>query len=253
MVMLDLIMGGSMKKTFVILCMLALFACDTGIELNVDCVLKHTAEHVSFASTLDTMELSIVNLTWTWGIFGMPSGDGVIIERMIDAGFDSIGYVTPIETLMTFFDTTEALSPGMDVTYKLLLRSGMAIDSICTTDFTIPEAQHFYYPDTEFIQITDSLRVEFSDLAMFEDTDIELYRTSFTELDSLLAQPLTDILTGLNDTVFSTTLTDTIAFIPESAIDSGAVYIIKISSSAMSGLDYITDTSIGLRTFIRLP
>jgi len=243
-----------MKKLFLIAVLLTMFACETGLELNLDVILKHTAEHVVFETTLDTMALSIANLTWTWGIYGRPNADGVIIERQIGSGFDSIGYVTPIETLMTFFDTTEALEPGMDVTYKLSLKSGTAIDSMYTTDFTMPEAQHFYYPDTEFITIPDTtLLVKFQDLSTFEETDVELYKTSFTDIDSLLAQPLADIITSLSDTIFSATTTDDSVLIPATSIDTLAIYIVKISSSAMSGLDYITDTSIGLRPFTKLP
>lgn len=243
-----------MKKLLLIAALLTMFACETGLELNLDIILKHTAEHVVLETTLDTLEISIANLTWTWGIYGRPNADGVIIERQIDAGFDSIGYVAPIETLMTFFDTTEALEPGQTVTYKLKLKSGTAIDSMYTTDFTIPEAQHFFEPDSDFEQITDTIyTIKFQDLSMFDETDVELYKTSLTDFDSLLAQPLTDIITSLSDTVFSTTVTEDSVCIPTANIDTLAIYIIKLSSSAMSNLDYITDTSIGLRPFIKLP
>jgi hypothetical protein len=245
-----------MKKIAVIVLLLSLFACDTGIDLNLDIILKHTAEHVILQTSSDTVSLSIVNLSWTWGIYGMPHGDGVIIERQINAGFDSIGYVTPIETLMTFFDTTEALTPGMEVVYKLSLLSGKAIDSMITTDFTIPVAQYFYEPTTDTVNIdtlNPLLRVVFADLSMFEETDVELYKTTLTNLDSLLAQPVSDILTSLTDTVYATTTSDTVVDIDGSNIDSASIYIIKISASAMSGFDYITDTSIGLKPFIRLP
>lgn len=245
-----------MKKIAVIAALLSLLACDTGIDLNLDVVLKHTAEYVVIETNIDTMALSVVNLTWTWGIYGMPQGDGVIIERQIGTGFDSVGYVSPIETLMTFFDTTEALEPGMDVTYQLNLRNGGSVDSIFATDFTIPGAQHFYEPATDTIDLdtlNPMLHVVFADIAMFEETDVELYKTSFTDLDSLFTQPVSDILTSLTDTIFATTTTDTVVDIDGSDIDSASIYIIKISASAMSGLDYVTDTSIGLRPFIRLP
>ncbi|MBN2620379.1 hypothetical protein JXB22_04735 [candidate division WOR-3 bacterium] len=245
-----------MKKIAVIVFLLSLFACETGIDLNLDIILKHTAEHVILETSSDTVSLAIVNLSWTWGIYGMPQGDGVIIERQINTSFDSVGYVTPIETLMTFFDTTDALTPGMNVVYKLSLLSGKAIDSMITSDFTIPAAQHFYEPAADTVTIdtlNPVLHVVFADLPMFEETDVELYKTTLTDLDSLLTQPVSDILTSLTDTIYATTTTDTVVDIDGSNIDSASIYIIKISASAMSGLDYITDTSIGLRPFIRLP
>jgi hypothetical protein len=101
-------------------------------------------------------------------------------------------------------------------------------------------------PDTVFT-------IRFQDLADFEETDVELYRTSLTDIDSLLAQPLADIVTSLTDTVFSATVTEDSVCVPTANIDTLAIYIVKISSSAMSGLEYITDTSIGLRPFIKLP
>jgi hypothetical protein len=243
-----------MKKIFLIAAILTMFACETGLELNLDVILKHTAEHVVLETTLDTVEMSITNLSWTWGIYGRPNANGVIIERDIGSGFDSIGYVEPIETLMTFFDTTDALEPGRTVTYNLLLKSGTAIDSMYTTDFEIPEAQQFIEPDTDFVTMPDTIyTIKFQDLSMFEETEVELYKTSFTDFDSLLALPLADIVTSLTDTVFSATVTEDSVCIPTSNIDTLAIYIVKLSSSAMSGLDYITDTSIGLRPFIKLP
>jgi hypothetical protein len=242
-----------MKKIAVTVILLSLFACNTGVELNLDVVLKHTAEYVVIETSLDTIAISVVNLTWTWGVYGMPDADGVIIERNIDTGFDSIGYEDPIESLMTFFDTTDILEPGMNVTYKLSLCNGTAVDSMCTTDFVIPDAQHFYQPATDTVNIDSTLSVVFADLAQFDETTVELYKTSFANFDSLFEQPLLDILTSLTDTIFATTTNDTVVNIDATNIDSASIYIIKLSASAMSGFDYITDTSIGLRPFIRLP
>lgn len=218
----------------------------------MDCVLKHTAEVVTVESTSNTIHKSFVNLTWTW-VWQMPPGDGVIIERRINAGFDSIGYVQPIETLMIFNDTAAVLQPGVEVYYKLSLLSGKAVDSFCTTNFTIPPAQHFYQPDTEFVDSVNTLNITFADLAPYSETDVTLYETSLYEVDTLLGFPIDHLLTWLTNPVLDTTISDTTVTVDVSGMDPLKVYIIRLSSSAMSNLDYITDTSVGLRAFVRRP
>jgi hypothetical protein len=229
-------------------------SCDTGIEVNMDCILKHTTEVVKLESSYKNIEKTYVNLSWTW-VLDTPDGDGVIVERKIDADFDSIGYVSPIESLMTFFDTSGLLVPESEVFYKLGLRSGGVRDSFCTVNFKIPEDQHFYRPDAEMINLAhDTLEVIFHKLQDFNETDVALYETPFSSIDSLLNTPVSEILAILTNPIFDSTITDTLLFISgaDTLFTINAVYVIKISSSTMGNLDYITDTSIGLRAFLRI-
>jgi len=242
-----------MKKMIGFLVILIFLSCETGIEINLDCVLKHTAEMVKMESSAGDTEKTFVNLSWTW-VLRTPAGDGVIVERKIDTDFDSIAYVTPIESLMTFTDTSALLESGIGVSYRLGLLDEGNVDYFDTTDFNIPESQHFWQPDTEFISIpNDTLEIIFSKLQEYDTTDVAIYKMLVSNIDSLFNTPIEEILDALTDTVIDTTVTDTLVKIVVSNINTTSIHMIKISSSAISTLDYITDTSIGLRAFIRLP
>ena len=245
-----------MIKTIVLSLILIILTCGTGVEINPECVLKHTAEMVRLESSSSPKDKGFVNLSWTW-VWDTPRGDGVIIERKIDADFDSIGYVTPIEAAMTFFDTSAVLTPNVEVSYSLGFLDGKKITPFDTTTFTIPPAQHIIQPDTEFIDTSlihsDSLDIIFGRLQGFDTTDVVIFRTSFTDIDSIIYTPIDDILNALLDTVVSAKTTDTIIRVDVASIDTLAIYMIKITSSAVPILTYITDTSIGLRAFMRLP
>lgn len=246
-----------MKKFLVISSILILAACNTGLEINTECVLKHTAEMVKFENTAGDIEEVFVNLSWTW-IHGTPNGDGVIVERQITSDYDSIGYVDSITTLMTFTDTSDLLEPNLAVSYRLGFLVGKSVDYFVTTDFTIPGTQHFVQPDTEFITIdttNNTLTIEFAALAGFDETDIAIYKTSFTDIDSIINTPIEELLEILTNPLIDTTLTNTIWVIPgaDALIETLSVHMIKISSSKMGQLEYITDTSIGLRAFVRTP
>lgn len=246
-----------MKKFLAISSILILAACNTGLEINTECVLKHTAEMVKFENTAGDIEEVFVNLSWTW-IHGTPNGDGVIVERQITSDYDSIGYVDSITTLMTFTDTSDLLEPNLAVSYRLGFLVGKSVDYFVTTDFTIPGTQHFVQPDTEFITIdttNNTLTIEFAALAGFDETDIAIYKTSFTDIDSIINTPIEELLEILTNPLIDTTLTNTIWVIPgaDALIETLSVHMIKISSSKMGQLEYITDTSIGLRAFVRTP
>jgi hypothetical protein len=246
-----------MKKFLVISSILILAACNTGLEINTECVLKHTAEMVKFENTAGDIEEVFVNLSWTW-VHGTPNGDGVIVERQITSDYDSIGYVDSITTLMTFTDTSDLLEPNLAVSYRLGFLVGKSVDYFVTTDFTIPGTQHFVQPDTEFITIdttNNTLTIEFAALAGFDETDIAIYKTSFTDIDSIINTPIEELLEILTNPLIDTTLTNTIWVIPgaDALIETLSVHMIKISSSKMGQLEYITDTSIGLRAFVRTP
>lgn len=241
-----------MKRLSVLIIALLLFTCTTGLEVNTECVLKHTAEMIVFENTSGNIEEALVNLTWTW-VYGIPDGQGVIIERQLTGDFDSIGYVSPIGSLMTYTDTSDLLTPNADVSYRLGFHAGTATDYFITVDLTIPQVQHFVAPDTEFITIDDStLTITFDALADFEETDVAIYRTSFTSIDSIINTPVETLLEILTNPLVDTTLTgnELIVYRADTLIDPLSVHMIKISSSKIGQLDYITDTSIGLRAFI---
>lgn len=244
-----------MKRITVLLLLLILATCNTGLEINTECVLKHTAEIVNFENTLGDIEEALVNLSWTW-VYGTPNGDGVIVERQIASNYDSIGYVDSITSLMTFTDMSDLLEADLSVSYRLSFLVGKALDDFVTTDFTIPGTQHFVQPDTELITIAnDTLIIEFTALAGFDETDVAIYKTSFTDIDSIITTPLEELLEILTNPLIDTTVTGTQLVIPgaNALIETLAVHMIKISSSKIDQLDYITDTSIGLRAFIRTP
>ena len=240
-----------MKRLAVIIIALLLFSCTTGLEVNTECVLKHTAEMVVFENTVGNAEQALVNLSWTW-VYNTPTGDGVIIERQLTGDFDSIGYVSPIGSLRTFTDTSDLLTSNADVSYRLGFLAGTAIDYFITVDVTIPQVQHFVAPDTEFITIDSTLTITFNDLSDFDETDVTIYKTSFTAIDSVLNTPVLTLLEILTNPLVDTTLTgnELIVYGADTLIDSLSVHMIKISSSKIGQLDYITDTSIGLRAFI---
>jgi hypothetical protein len=249
-----------MKKTdvfiFFLFTIFIFVSCQTGIEINTECALKHTTEMVTLeTSTTNDMRTTIVNLSWYW-IWGTPPGDGVIIERSLGAQYDSVGFVTPVESLMTYFDTSAVLTPTSHVSYQLSLLNGKAIDHFFTSDFTIPEAQHFIEPSTDTIHIPDTtLTIVFQKLQDYDTTDIHIYRTSFTSIDSILSNPIEDILSILTNPIYSTTTADTVIIIPraDTLFETTNVHVIKISASKIATLDYITDTSIGLRVLLRMP
>ncbi|MGB3479080.1 MAG: hypothetical protein WBB67_07955 [bacterium] len=243
-----------MKRFLVISSILILAACNTGLEINTECVLKHTAEMVKFENTAGDIEEIFVNLSWTW-VYTTPNGDGVIVERQISSDYDSIGYVDSITSLMTFTDTSDLLEPNLPVSYRLGFLVGKSVDYFDTTDFTIPGTQHFVQPDTEFITITnDTLIIEFTALTGFDETDVAIYKTSFTDIDSIVNTPLEELLEILTNPLIDTTVTGTQLVIcgANALIETLSVHMIKISSSKMGQLEYITDTSIGLRAFIKI-
>ena len=245
-----------MKRFLVISSILILAACNTGLEINTECVLKHTAEMVKFENTAGDTEEAFVNLSWTW-VYTTPNGDGVIVERQISSDYDSIGYVDSITSLMTFTDTSDLLEPNLAVSYRLGFLVGKSVDYFVTTDCTIPGTQHFVQPDTEFITIdttaTATLTINFSALAGFDETDVAIYETSFSQIDSILNTPLEELLEILTNPLVDTTLTNTqlVVYGANTLFGTLSFYIIKISSSKIGQLDYITDTSIGLRAFMR--
>lgn len=225
---------------------LALFvACDLGGEINLDVVLKHTAEVVAVESSLlGEKQVVFVNLSWTW-TYQRPDNGTVIVERSLD---DSLGFVAldtlPMDSLMTFTDTDSVLHPERLVYYRLSRLYGTNVETFITTDVRIPAAQDFTQPSADTISSNDStVTVAFAPIAGMDTTDVAIYQGGPTSIDSLLE--------FLTNPLFDTTITDTIVTFGAAEFGVDTVYTIRIRASKMAALDYITDTSIGFRAFLR--
>jgi len=220
-----------------------LISCDTGFEVNLDCVLKHTAEVVNVESSLlGAKDQVLVNLTWRW-TFQKPEGDAVIVGRSIGDSlhFGTIDTIWTIDTVMFYNDVDTVLSPGSLVYYRLALLNGKAVDNFITTDVNIPSSQHFYQPSADTLS-GDTLYMTFAKLQNFDDYAIGIYKAFSTEIESLV---------NLTIPLFADTITDTTiaVYIPDSVFPDTTVYTIKISSSKI--LEFITDSSIGFRAFFK--
>lgn len=236
-----------MKKLCAFLVVLMTIGCKTGINVNLECWIKHTSEVINVeTSILGEKSQVFVNLTWGWTL-QRPQIDAVIVERSNDStNFVALDTI-PVDTIMYFNDTDSLLRPNTKVYYRLNSLYGKATDHIIDVSVKIPPVQHFYKPDTEFISIlNDTLDIAFARILGFDTTDIAIYKGAPKSIDSLLKY--------LTNPLYDTTIADTILSISNanSLFPSDTIpYTIKISSSKMSQLDYITDTSIGFRAFVR--
>lgn len=236
-----------MKKLIGFLPVLIFIACDSGLEVNLECWVKHTSEVVNVeTSILGEKSKVFVNLTWGW-ILRKPQIDAVIVERSSDStNFIALDTI-PVDTVMYFNDTDTTLRPNTKVYYRLNSLYGKDVKYIDDISVDIPPVQNFYKPDTEFISIiNDTLIISFARVPGFDTTDIAIYKGAPKSIDSLLHH--------LINPLYNTTIADTTLYITNAdslfPVDS-VPYTIKISSSKISLLDYITDTSIGFRAFIR--
>ena len=89
-------------------------------------------------------------------------------------------------------------------------------------------------------------------LSGFDSTSVALYETSFSDIDSLVSTPVDELVESLLNPLVDTVVTDTILYIPgaDTLLETGAVYVVKVTSSKI--LEFLTDTSAGLRPFIRI-
>ncbi len=245
--------GGSVKK-FLGLALLVIFGCNTGIEINLECWLKHTAEAIRLQSqVLGEKEGAIVNLTWGWIHYPhqKPNIDWVIVERSIG---DTLHYQTldtlPVDTVMTFTDTDIRLKPDTTLYYRLLSLYGMKTDTFKVCNVSIPQAQQFYQPQTDTIG-NDTLSITFRKLPDFTNYKIEIFRTQATSIESLFVMPIESLLLSLTNCPLDTTISDTTITLPmvDNIFPDNEVYTIKLSSSKMG--EYITDTSVGLKFFFK--
>lgn len=242
-------------KKFVLMAitMMIILACEAGVDINPTCILKHTGLVTRLQSSSGTVETAAANLSWTW-VYGMPASSGVIIERSLGGQYDSIDYVFPIESLMTFTDLSDTLSADMALSYRLSLVTGTAVEYFDTVDFVLPPGQQIYSPDTEHIAFpNDTFLITFKKIAEYDTTILELYRTGFYIPESLIVRPIDEIYNLIGSMVWSDTIADTLLQLPADSllIDKNRVFVLKITSSKNPTLGYITDTSIGLVIFRR--
>jgi hypothetical protein len=232
-----------MKKILLaVLIGLFFVSCESGLNINLTCVLKHTTQVVKLESgILGEKTQILVNLTWTW--IQQPPGDGVVVERSTDSlSWITKDSLTPIAAEMIFNDTDSAITAGDTIWYRLGYYSGSEITYFITPKLILPQAQHFILPDTDFVTIdTTGLAICFAKLVDFDSFKVELFKANVTQPESLM---------NLKDAIWDTTITDTTIIIkpfPDTTLLT--MYTLKISSSAI--LEFITDGSYGFRAFIR--
>lgn len=235
-----------MKKIIGALIILIFLSCDTGIEINLDCVLKHTTEVLKLESDLlGEREDVLVNLSWTW-TFGRPDGEGIIVQRSIgdSNNFATIDTLSPIEDEMYYNDSDTILSANTIVYYRLGFLNDNSVDYFITTDVSIPASQHFYEPAEDTLG-DDTLHITFAQLADFDACSISVYQAFTTEPESLI-----NLTNSLFDTALSYPDTNISIYMPDTTFPDTMLYTIKLSSSKI--LTLITDTSVGFRAFFKL-
>ncbi|MBA7512576.1 hypothetical protein ES705_04583 [subsurface metagenome] len=235
-----------MKKIIGALIILIFLSCDTGIEINLDCVLKHTTEVLKLESDLlGEREDVLVNLSWTWTL-GRPDGEGIIIQRSIgdSTHFATLDTLSPIADEMYYNDSDTILSANTLVYYRLGFLNDNSVDYFITTDISIPASQHFYEPAVDTLG-DDTLHITFAQLANFDACSISVYQAFTTEPESLI-----NLTNSLFDTALSYPDTNISIYMPDTTFPNTMLYTIKLSSSKI--LTLITDTSIGFRAFFKL-
>jgi len=244
-----------MKKWAGIAVVLAILACETLEEIDLDCLVWHATSVIRLESDLlgETDDVT-VHLAWRW-LLTRPSSGSVVVERSIGNmdDFTLIATVTPIETVMTYLDRDTILQPYTTAFYRLGLFDGTDTDYFDTLEVAIPELQHFYEPAQDTIG-NDTLRVTFAQLAGFNDCEISVYNAFVTDPESLM---------NLLNPVFIDTLTypDTslVLPIPDSVFPDTTIYTIRLLSLdevevSQGNLTNISSTiSSGFRAFFKKP
>ena len=244
-----------MGKLTGILLVLALLACTTITEIDLDALVWHVTNVIKLESGLlgETHDVS-VNLAWRW-ILARPSGDGIVVERSIGDmnSFVVIDTVTPIDTVMTYLDRDTILQPNTTVYYRLGFLDETAVDYFDTAGVAIPQTQHFYEPGGDTIG-NDTLRITFTQLQDFNDCEVAVFNAFVTDPDSLM---------NLLNPVFRDTLTypDTSLLlpIPESVYPDTTIYTIRLLSInevevTQGGLTSLSSAiTSGFRAFFKKP
>jgi len=233
-----------MKKIFLAILIGFFFvSCESGLNINLNCILKHTTQVVKFESPwVGGKTQTLVNLTWTWVV--QPSGDGVVIERSTDStNWVTLDTLAPIAAEMIYNDTDSSLTPGDTIWYNLGYISGAEITYFITPKLVLPQAHLFYPPVPDTIS-NDTLSITFAKLIGFDQYILSLFQADVTQPESLM---------NLLNPLWCDTLTDTtlVLPIPDSIFADLAVYTIKIDASKIVQL--ITDGSYGFRPFFKKP
>ena len=233
-----------MKKLFLAILIGFFFvSCESGLNINLNCILKHTTQVVKLESgILGEKTQTLVNLTWTWVI--QPSGDGVVINRSTDStNWVTLDTVAPIAAEMIYNDNDSSLIPGDTIWYNLGYISGAEITYFITPKLILPQTQHFYQPATDTIG-NDVLDITFAKLVGFDQYILSLFKANVTQPESLM---------NLQNPLWCDTLTDTtlVLPIPDSLFADTAIYTIKIDASKIVQL--LTDGSFGFKAFFKKP
>ncbi len=238
-----------MKKYLgaIIILTLVFLSCETGIEVNLSCTLKHTTEVINLESDiLGPKNEVFINLSWKFNL-GKPEGDSVIVQRSIgdSTSYTTIATVAPVEAEMYYNDNDTLLTPENTVYYRLGLINAGETNYFISFDVQIPPVQHFYEPSVD--TLGDTLNITFAQLSGFDDCEVAIYKSFSTDPESLahnLTNPLFDTTLTYPDTSIQLIL-------PDSIYPDTMVYTIKLLSSKV--LDLITDSSFGFRAFFKKP
>jgi hypothetical protein len=244
-----------MKHWIGITLILAILACTTITEIDLDALVWHVTNVIKLESGLlgETHDVS-VNLAWRW-ILARPSGDGIVVERSISNmnSFVVVDTVTPIDTIMTYLDRDTILQPNTTAYYRLGFLNAAGVDYFDTADVVIPQSQHFHEPAEDTIG-NDTLRITFAQLQDFNDCEVAVYNAFVTDPDSLM---------NLLNPIFIDTLTypDTslVLLMPDSIYPDTTIYTIRLLSLnivevSQGGLTSLSSTiSSGFRAFFKKP
>ena len=236
-----------MKKCVGIAFILAILACTTITEIDLDCLTWHVTNVIKLESGLlgETHDVS-VNLAWRW-LLVRPSGDGIVVERSIGDmnSFAVVDTVTPIDTIMTYLDRDTILQPNTTVYYRLGFLDETAVDYFDTADVVIPQTQHFYEPAEDTIG-NDTLRITFAQLQDFNDCEVAVFNAFVTSPDSLmnllnpvfidtLTYPDTSLVLSMPDSVYPDTTIYTIRLLSINEVEVSQGNLTSLSSTISSG------------------
>jgi hypothetical protein len=235
--------------------LLAILACTSITEIDLDCLVWHVTNVIKLESDLlgETDDIS-VHIAWRW-LLTRPSSGSVVVERSIGNmnDFTLIATVTPIETVMTYLDRDTILQANTTAFYRLGLFDGTDTDYFDTVEVTIPPTQHFYEPSQDTIG-NDTLHIIFAALSGFNDCEVSVYNAFVTDPESLM---------NLLNPVFIDTLvypdTSLVLALPDSVYPDTTIYTIRLLSLdevdvSQGGLTNISSTvSSGFRAFFKKP
>ena len=236
-----------MKKWVGITALLAILACTSITEIDLDCLVWHVTNVIKLESDLlgETDDIS-VHLAWRW-LLTRPSSGSVIVERSIGNmdDFTLIATVTPIETVMTYLDRDTILQANTTAFYRLGLFDGADTDYFDTLEVAIPPVQHFYEPSQDTIG-NDTLQVIFAQLASFNDCEVSVYNAFVTDPESLmnllnpvfidtLTYPDTSLVLAMPDSVYPDTTIYTIRLLSLDEVEVSQGNLTNISSTVSSG------------------